>query len=111
LPGGDEQRDYRQVGIIDARGRTASFTGAHCFDWAGDAQGVCCAAQGNTLAGSGVAARLQHEAGPWFGRFLSSDEMRKALTFSLAAVPLGDGLDIGVMPNLDDIVTHHLPTL
>ena len=60
---------------------------------------------------AGVAARLQHEAGPWFGRFLSSDEMRKALTFSLAAVPLGDGLDIGVMPNLDDIVTHHLPTL
>jgi len=60
---------------------------------------------------AGAAARLQHEAGAWFGRFLSPDEMRKALTFSLAAVPLGDGLDIGVMPNLDNIVTHHLPTL
>lgn len=58
LTGGDEQRDYRQVGIIDARGCTASFTGAHCFDWAGDAQGVCCAAQGNTLAGSGVVAGM-----------------------------------------------------
>ena len=54
LTGGDEQRDFRQVGIIDARGRAASFTGARCFDWAGDRQGACCAAQGNTLAGPGV---------------------------------------------------------
>ncbi len=51
LTGGDEQRDYRQVGIIDARGRAASFTGAHCFDWAGGLQGRNCVAQGNTLAG------------------------------------------------------------
>ena len=28
LIGGDPQRDYRQVGIIDAQGRTASFTAA-----------------------------------------------------------------------------------
>lgn len=54
LIGGDEQRDYRQVGIIDARGRAASFTGAQCFDWAGDGQGACCSAQGNTLAGPQV---------------------------------------------------------
>ena len=54
LTGGDEQRDYRQVGIIDARGRAASFTGAQCFDWAGDGQGACCSAQGNTLAGPQV---------------------------------------------------------
>jgi len=50
----DEQRDFRQVGIIDARGRAASFTGARCFDWAGAWQGTCCSAQGNTLAGPGV---------------------------------------------------------
>lgn len=54
LTGGDEQRDYRQVGIIDARGHAASFTGAQCFDWAGDMQGACCSAQGNTLAGPRV---------------------------------------------------------
>ncbi len=54
LTGGDEQRDYRQVGVIDARGRAASFTGTHCFDWAGDLQGAHCAAQGNTLAGPRV---------------------------------------------------------
>lgn len=54
LTGTDAQRDYRQVGIIDAQGRAASFTGAHCFDWAGSLQGACCAAQGNTLAGPSV---------------------------------------------------------
>ncbi len=54
LIGGDPQRDYRQVGIIDAQGRSASFTGARCFDWAGDYRGEHCSAQGNTLAGIGV---------------------------------------------------------
>ena len=54
LTGDDPQRDYRQVGIIDAQGRTASFTGAHGFAWAGSVQGQNCAAQGNTLAGPEV---------------------------------------------------------
>ena len=54
LTGNDAQRDYRQLGIIDVRGRAASFTGANCFDWAGSLQGTCCAAQGNTLAGPRV---------------------------------------------------------
>ncbi len=54
LIGSDAQRDDRQLGIIDAQGRAASFTGAHGFDWAGDLQGRFCAAQGNTLAGPQV---------------------------------------------------------
>lgn len=54
LTGDDPQRDYRQVGIIDAQGRTASFTGVHGFAWAGSVQGRNCAAQGNTLAGPEV---------------------------------------------------------
>ena len=58
LTGNDEQRDYRQVGIIDAQGRTASFSGANCFDWAGSVQGQCCAAQGNTLAGPQVVENM-----------------------------------------------------
>lgn len=60
---------------------------------------------------AGVAARLQRAARQSFGRFLSPDEMHTALRFSPTVPPLGDGLNIGVMPNLDDIVTHHLPTL
>ncbi len=58
LTGNDAQRDYRQVGIIDARGHAASFTGAHCFDWAGGLQGRNCAAQGNTLAGPRVVEEM-----------------------------------------------------
>jgi uncharacterized Ntn-hydrolase superfamily protein len=58
LIGSDAQRDYRQLGIIDAQGRVASFTGAHGFDWAGHLPGHYCTAQGNTLAGSQVLAGL-----------------------------------------------------
>lgn len=58
LTANDPQRDDRQVGIIDAKGRAASFTGAHCFNWAGDLQGAHCAAQGNTLVGAAVAEAM-----------------------------------------------------
>jgi uncharacterized Ntn-hydrolase superfamily protein len=54
LIGSDPQREDRQVGIVDAQGRTASFTGGRCFDWAGDYRGVHCTAQGNTLTGPQV---------------------------------------------------------
>lgn len=49
LTAGDEDRDDRQVGIIDANGRAAAFTGKNCFNWAGDAVGDYFAVQGNTL--------------------------------------------------------------
>ena len=58
LTGNDEQRDSRQVGIIDAQGRVAGFTGAQCFDWAGSVQGRYCTAQGNTLAGPQVVENM-----------------------------------------------------
>src|SRR6266536_1797481 len=32
---GDTRRSQRQVGMVDARGNTASWTGDSCFDWAG----------------------------------------------------------------------------
>ncbi|TCO80934.1 putative Ntn-hydrolase superfamily protein [Plasticicumulans lactativorans] len=54
LTGTDADRDYRQVGIVDACGRAASFTGAACFGWAGGRVGGHCAVQGNTLAGAAV---------------------------------------------------------
>src|SRR5919112_6892280 len=31
----DEQKAQRQVGIVDARGHAAAFTGENCHDWAG----------------------------------------------------------------------------
>src|SRR6266550_4658948 len=35
----DEGRDQRQVGIVDASGRAATFTGPACHDWAGGVAG------------------------------------------------------------------------
>jgi uncharacterized Ntn-hydrolase superfamily protein len=57
LIGNDPDCDYRQVGMVDACGRTASFTGAGCFSWAGGFSGEHCAVQGNTL----VARRVLEE--------------------------------------------------
>jgi uncharacterized Ntn-hydrolase superfamily protein len=45
----DEGRDERQLGIVDARGGAATFTGPKCFEWAGGRVGEGYAAQGNIL--------------------------------------------------------------
>jgi uncharacterized Ntn-hydrolase superfamily protein len=45
----DEGRTRRQVGLIDAAGRAATYTGAECHDWAGGLTGTSYAAQGNIL--------------------------------------------------------------
>jgi len=47
----DEGRDDRQLGIVDAHGGSATYTGTGCFDWAGGLAGPCFAAQGNILVG------------------------------------------------------------
>jgi uncharacterized Ntn-hydrolase superfamily protein len=49
LTSADEGRASRQVGVVDARGGSATFTGSECFDWAGGRTGDGYAAQGNIL--------------------------------------------------------------
>jgi uncharacterized Ntn-hydrolase superfamily protein len=49
LTSADEDREHRQVGMVDARGGSASFTGSECNAWAGGRTGFCFAAQGNIL--------------------------------------------------------------
>ena len=49
LTAADEGRAERQVGIVDGQGRTATFTGVECHDWAGGRTGEGYAAQGNIL--------------------------------------------------------------
>src|SRR5581483_9916545 len=39
LTSADEGRDERQLGIVDARGGSATFTGSACLDWAGGTAG------------------------------------------------------------------------
>jgi uncharacterized Ntn-hydrolase superfamily protein len=50
----DPLRTERQVGIIDAQGRTAAYTGADCFDFAGHHEGKNYTVQGNLLASDKV---------------------------------------------------------
>jgi uncharacterized Ntn-hydrolase superfamily protein len=45
----DDGREERQLGVVDAQGRAATFTGAACHDWAGGRTGPAYAAQGNIL--------------------------------------------------------------
>jgi uncharacterized Ntn-hydrolase superfamily protein len=54
----DERRETRQLGVVDARGRAAAFTGSECNEWAGHATGSGYAAQGNILAGEQVVAEM-----------------------------------------------------
>src|SRR6266536_6379042 len=54
LIGLDAKASERQFGIVDAQGRSYSYTGSECFDWAGGRSGKNFAAQGNILAGAQV---------------------------------------------------------
>lgn len=45
----DPEREARQVGIVDADGRSIAFTGADCMAWAGHEYGPNFTAQGNIL--------------------------------------------------------------
>lgn len=54
----DDGREDRQVGFVDGSGRSATFTGSKCMDWAGGTTGDGFAAQGNILAGDAVVAEL-----------------------------------------------------
>ena len=54
LTAADEGRDQRQAGIVDRSGRSATFTGPGCHDWAGGRTGAGYAVQGNILTGPDV---------------------------------------------------------
>jgi uncharacterized Ntn-hydrolase superfamily protein len=50
----DKSRDYRQLGVIDAKGNSATYTGSKCLHWAGSKIGKNYTAQGNILANEKV---------------------------------------------------------
>ncbi len=56
----DPERELRQVGIVDARGGTATFTGSACHAWAGGRTGPGYAVQGNILTGPEVVDAMAH---------------------------------------------------
>jgi uncharacterized Ntn-hydrolase superfamily protein len=71
LTAADEGREHRQVGVVDARGHGATFTGAECMDWAGGIAGDRFAAQGNILVGQATVAALATSFAATSGRPLA----------------------------------------
>lgn len=54
----DEGQAQRQVGMVDAFGRAATFTGESCHAWAGGRTGKNYAVQGNILVGEQVISAM-----------------------------------------------------
>lgn len=86
LTGADDERDHRQVGLVDAAGRGASFTGPSCLDWAGGEAGDGYAVQGNILAGPQVVAAMVEA---WHGH--ADEPFERRLVAALAAGDLAGG--------------------
>jgi uncharacterized Ntn-hydrolase superfamily protein len=63
----DDGRETRQLGVVDAAGRGATFTGSECLEWAGGRIGEGYAAQGNILVSGatvdGLADAFESSAG------------------------------------------------
>ncbi|MGH2405732.1 MAG: DUF1028 domain-containing protein, partial [bacterium] len=58
LTAGDEGRSHRQLGVVDARGGAAAWTGTDCFPWAGHVTGAGFTCQGNILTGEAVVGAM-----------------------------------------------------
>ena len=72
----DAGRDHRQVGMVDALGRAATFTGKACIDWAGGVTGPGYACQGNILVGpdtvQAMALAFEHSQGELADRLVAA---------------------------------------
>lgn len=55
----DPDKELRQVGLVDAKGGSVTFTGSSCFAWAGGVSGNGYAIQGNILAGENVVPAME----------------------------------------------------
>jgi uncharacterized Ntn-hydrolase superfamily protein len=82
----DEGRDDRQVGVVDAQGRAATYTGKACLDWAGGKTGPGYAAQGNILVSAETVTGLVRAFEASAGRSLA-----ERLLEALSAAQLAGG--------------------
>ena len=81
----DPDREDRQVGMVDVHGRSATYTGKGCFDYAGGVAGEGFACQGNILAGEAVVKNMAES-------FQASDlPLPERLLAALAAGQKGGG--------------------
>ncbi len=76
LTAADDGRAHRQVGVVDAKGRAATFTGDKCQDWAGGRTGDGYSAQGNILVSAAtvdaLAETFEASSGPLAERLLAA---------------------------------------
>ncbi|ALC86746.1 fimbrial assembly protein FimA [Bacillus sp. FJAT-22090] len=56
----DDRSALRQVGIVDAQGKSITFTGEDCYDWAGGYAGKNFAIQGNILVDHHTVEAMQN---------------------------------------------------
>lgn len=54
----DPGRAVRQLGVVDAQGRSCAWTGEDCVDWAGQQTGPDVSVQGNMLVGPETVAAM-----------------------------------------------------
>jgi uncharacterized Ntn-hydrolase superfamily protein len=118
LVGADDGRDDRQLGIVDAHGGSATFTGSACFDWAGGRTGPGYAAQGNILVSGAtvdaLAETFEATSGPLSERLLvalaageeAGGDSRGRQSAALLVVSAGGGYgglsDVAVDLRVDD---------
>jgi uncharacterized Ntn-hydrolase superfamily protein len=87
LTSADDDREHRQAGIVDAAGRSATFTGDDCHAWAGGRSGEGYAIQGNILVGPEVVEEMERA---WVSSADDGDHPDLAARL-LAALAAGDG--------------------
>jgi uncharacterized Ntn-hydrolase superfamily protein len=114
----DPEHEHRQLGVVDAAGRGATWTGASCLDWAGGEAGDGYAVQGNILTGPEVVAAMVdawHRGGEAFPRRLVAalaagdraggdrrGRQGAALRVWRAGASYGSVLDIAIDLRVDD---------
>jgi len=76
LTGKDDQKLFRQLGIVDRNGSPAAYTGSECQAWAGHKTGQNYTVQGNILTGGEVvdamATAFEQSKGPLADRLLAA---------------------------------------
>jgi uncharacterized Ntn-hydrolase superfamily protein len=114
----DRLRSRRQVGVVDGRGETATYTGGDCLDWAGGKTGLGYACQGNILTGpeviEAVAGAFEASQGTLARRLLSAlaagdaagGDLRGRQSAAILVVRAGGGYaggsDVAVDLRVDD---------
>ncbi len=84
LTSADDDREQRQLGIVDAQGSSATFTGSGCHSWAGGSTGQGYAAQGNILVSGATVDALVETFEATTGRSLT-DRLLESLAAAQAA--------------------------